>query len=68
MSMDINQRKFNGQLEITDLIGEAVKNASARRSQALDVEKPLSELSEEEVKGVIGGLPGQHTCGMVMCE
>lgn len=55
MSMDINQRKFNGQIEITDLIAEAVQNASARRNQVLDAKEPLSELSGEETKGINGG-------------
>lgn len=66
--MDISQRKFKNQIEITDLIGEAVKNASGRRDQALNAQKLLSELSEEEVKGVMGGLRPTTTCGMVMCK
>jgi hypothetical protein len=67
MLMDINQTKFNSQIEITDLIGEAVKNASGRRDQALDAQKLLSDLSEEEVKGVMGGLQ-PTTCGLVECK
>jgi hypothetical protein len=67
--MDINQRKFNSQIEITDLIEEAVKNASTRRNQVIDAQETLLELSEEE-KRIMGGLsPGHgHTCGMIPCE
>lgn len=56
MSSNINQRQIKSQIEITDLIEEAVVNASARRSQVLDAKEPLSELSDEEEKGIIGGL------------
>lgn len=55
MSMDINQTKFNSQIEITDLIAEAVINASARRNQVLDAKEPLSELSENDEKSIAGG-------------
>ncbi len=65
--MDINQRKFNSQIEITDLIEEAVKNASARRSQVIEAQEFLVELSEEE-KRIMGGLLPGHTCGMIACE
>lgn len=53
--MDINQRKFNIQIEITDLIVEAVQNASARRNQVLDAKDPLWDLFGEETKGIKGG-------------
>lgn len=46
--------KYRGQLEINDLIDDAVNNAIARRSQ-IDSESALSELSDEEVRNVAGG-------------
>ena len=56
MSMDIHQKYLKSQIEITNLIEEAVVNASARRNQVLDAQEPLSELSEEEEKGITGGI------------
>jgi len=53
--MDENQRKHNGQIEIADLISEAVSNATARRNQVLDSEEPLSLLSDAQAKGIVGG-------------
>ena len=55
--MEPNQRKYHGQIEITDLIAEAVSNAAARRNQVLDSEEPLSPLSNEQAGSVMGGLP-----------
>jgi hypothetical protein len=46
--MDANSRKKPSQLEINDLIAEAVVNAEARRNQA---EELLSEEQAGEVKG-----------------
>lgn len=54
--MQENQSKYNDRLEINDLIGDAVKKAVARRNQILDAEEPLLELSEENTKGVTGGI------------
>jgi hypothetical protein len=71
MSVDINQRKFNSQIEITDLISEGVQNAFARRNQVLNAKEPLLAFSEEEAKGIIGGQVGKlyfTTCGMVSCD
>jgi len=51
--MDANSRKKPIQLEINDLIAEAVVNAEARRNQA-------EELSDEELAAVNGG----YTFGM----
>lgn len=71
MSTDINQRKFNSQIEIIDLIAEAVQNASVRRNQVLETEEFLLAFSEEEAKGVMGGQVGklEYThCGMVACD
>ena len=59
MSVNINQRKFNSQIEITDLIAEAVQNASARRNQVLDAKEPPLAFSEEEAKGIMGGQVGK---------
>ncbi len=54
--MNPNQRKSHGQIEITDLLAEAVSNAAVRRKQVLDSEEPLSSLSDEQAGGVTGGL------------
>ena len=53
--MDHYQRKYHGQIEITDLIADAVSNAAARRNQVLDAEVPLSSLSDEQAESVTGG-------------
>jgi hypothetical protein len=47
--MDANSRKKPSQLEINDLIAEAVVNAEARRNQAVEL------LSDEELAAVKGG-------------
>lgn len=52
--MDGQTRKFNSQIEINDLIGDAVKNAVSRRNQAIDSEDALSTLSNEEAGGIVG--------------
>ncbi len=48
--MDANSRKKPSQLEINDLIAEAVVNAEARRNQAEEF------LSDEQIAAVKGGL------------
>jgi hypothetical protein len=53
--MNPNQRKSHGQIEITDLVAEAVSNAAARRNQVLDSEESLSPLSDEQAGSVTGG-------------
>ncbi len=53
--MNHYQRKSHGQIEITDLVAEAVSNATARRKQVLDSEEPLSLLSDEQAGAVTGG-------------
>ncbi len=53
--MDGHKRKFNSQIEITDLIGDAVNNAVARRNQAIDSEDALSALSNEKAGSITGG-------------
>ena len=62
MSMNIHSKNFNNQVEIANLITEAVKNASSRRNQVLDAEEPLSDLPGEDAKGITGGL-APLTCG-----
>ena len=56
--MDANSRKKPSQLEINDLIAEAVVNAEARRNQA---EELLSDEQAAAVKG--GAIPGALTSG-----
>ncbi|MEH2276488.1 MAG: hypothetical protein V7K40_17265 [Nostoc sp.] len=51
--MERKERKYNSQIEINDLIDDAVKNAVARRNQGLDSENTLSD---EEAKSVAGGI------------
>lgn len=53
--MDGHMRKFNSQLEINDLIDDAVNNAVARRNQVMDLKDTLSVMSNEEAVGVTGG-------------
>jgi hypothetical protein len=53
--MNHYQRKSHGQIEITDLVAEAVSNATARRKQVLDSEESLSPLSDEQAGAVTGG-------------
>lgn len=62
--MDANSRKKPSQLEINDLIAEAVVNAEARRNQAVEL------LSDEELAAVKGGSLGYNvpiiiTCGIM---
>ncbi len=45
-------KQHRSQIEINDLIGDAVNNAVARRSQ---IDSQLSVLSDEQVKSVVGG-------------
>ncbi|MBE8964805.1 hypothetical protein IQ277_00660 [Nostocales cyanobacterium LEGE 12452] len=51
--MNIHHKHLTSQIEITNLIQEAVVNASARRKQVLEQDS-LSELSEEEQKNITG--------------
>jgi hypothetical protein len=50
------ERKYNGKLEINDLIDDAVKNAVERRNQSLDSEDALLALSDTEATNVAGGI------------
>lgn len=52
--MDVNNRKYNSQLEINDLIGDAVANAIARRSSP-DAEEEMFPLSNAEAANIVGG-------------
>lgn len=54
--MDGNQRKYRGQLEINDLIGDAVKNAVFRRNEVKGSEDAFSALSDEEAGSIAGGI------------
>ncbi|MCC5660981.1 hypothetical protein LC608_29220 [Nostoc sp. XA010] len=63
--MESRERKYNGQIEINDLIDDAVKNAVERRNQGLGSEDALSD---EEMKNVAGGifqLPTMTTMGII---
>jgi hypothetical protein len=53
--MEAKERKYNSQIEINDLIDDAVKNAVTRRNEALDSEEALLSMSDEEAKSVAGG-------------
>lgn len=48
--------QYNGKIEISDLIDDAVSNAVERRNQALETEETLMALLEEEVGAITGGL------------
>jgi hypothetical protein len=50
-----HKRMYNSQIEINDLIDDAVKNAVTRRNEALDSEEALLSMSDEEAKSVAGG-------------
>ncbi len=54
--MEAKERKYNSQIEIDDLIDDAVKNAVTRRNKVLDSEEALLSMSEEEAKTVAGGV------------
>jgi phage terminase large subunit-like protein len=66
--MERYQKKYHTQIEITDLIAEAVSNATARRNQVLDSEEFLSALSDEQTRSLSGGqfsiISDYQTCGM----
>lgn len=62
--MNIDSRNFNNQIEIADLITEAVKNATTRRNRVLDAEEPLCDLPSKEAKDITGGL-APLTCGRI---
>lgn len=53
--MEAKERKYNNQIEINDLIDDAVKNAVTRRNEALDSGEALLSMSDEESKSVAGG-------------
>ncbi|MEI1377240.1 hypothetical protein PQG02_11285 [Nostoc sp. UHCC 0926] len=54
--MERKERKYNSQIEINNLIDDAVKNAVTRRNEVLDSENALLSMSEEEAKSVAGGV------------
>ncbi len=51
--MNENFGKHSSELEIADLIGESVANASKRRQQVM--EESLEDLTEEEARKIEGG-------------
>ncbi|MBN3962310.1 hypothetical protein [Nostoc sp. NMS8] len=53
--MEAKERKYNIQIEINDLIDDAVQNAVTRRNEALNSEESLLLMSDEEAKSVAGG-------------
>lgn len=65
--MEANKRKHNSQVEINDLIDDAVNNALARRNEALGSEDALLAVSEEEAKNIAGGIvvTGYTTIGII---
>ncbi|MEH2324604.1 MAG: hypothetical protein V7K32_13720 [Nostoc sp.] len=54
--MQAKERKYNNQIEINDLIDDAVKNAVTRRNEVFDSEEALLAMSDEEAKSVAGGV------------
>ncbi len=69
--MDGNQRKYRNQLEINDLIDDAVKNAVFRRNEVIDSEDALSALSEDEAGSIAGGITKPIEpilLGIIACE
>lgn len=53
--MEVNKKNVNNQLEINNLIDNAVNNAVARRNSVEDSEDALQSLSNEEMANVAGG-------------
>ena len=53
--MDATQKKYKGQVEINDLIDEAVNNAVSRRNQVVNSQDALSVLSHEQAGSITGG-------------
>jgi hypothetical protein len=53
--MEAKERNYNSQIEISDLIDDAVKNAVTRRNEVLNSEEALLSMSDEEAKSVSGG-------------
>lgn len=54
--MNGNQRNYKGQVEINDLIDDAVNNAVFRRKEIIDSEDALSTLSDREAGSIAGGV------------
>ncbi len=50
------KKMYSSQIEIDDLIDDAVKNAVVRRHEALDSEEASLSMSDEEAKSVAGGI------------
>ncbi|MEA5565617.1 MULTISPECIES: hypothetical protein [unclassified Anabaena] len=54
--MEINHRNFKNQIEINDLIDGAISDALARRSETINTDENLSDLSDAVAENVTGGL------------
>ncbi|MEA5603407.1 hypothetical protein [Nostoc sp. UHCC 0252] len=54
--MESNRNNSKIQLEINNLIDDAVNNAVARRNPVEDSEDALQSLSNEEIANVAGGI------------
>ena len=59
--MDASQKNYKGQVEINDLINDAVKDAVSRRNKVMDSENVLSVLSDEEAGSIAGGITTRST-------
>lgn len=59
--------KHHRKIEISELIDGAVNNAMARRNQALENDGALTDLSQDEVEAIRGGLklPVGTTAGII---
>ncbi|MBG1261941.1 hypothetical protein [Nostoc commune] len=53
--MEVHKKNVNNQLEINNLIDDAVNNAVARRNSVEDSEDALQSLSNEGMANVAGG-------------
>jgi hypothetical protein len=64
--MTEHRRIYSSQIEINDLIDEAVKNAVARRNEALNSEEALLSVSDAEAKSISGGISSVDT-SVILC-
>lgn len=54
--MEGKYKNQQNSIELNDLIDDAVNNAIARRYQAMNPEGDLSDISEQEMKDIVGGI------------
>ncbi|GFE68852.1 hypothetical protein [Chroococcus sp. FPU101] len=50
------QAKHRNQIELSDLITDAISNAVERRNQVQETEESLTTLSDDETSAIMGGL------------